>query len=169
VDLAATARHVLVLAGDRAQKRGVALTGSIPDGLVAQAAQQEVGQVLLNLVLNALDAAGDAGKVDLRGEVSDENVVFQVSDSGPGIPPEVRAKLFTPFFTTKVDGVGLGLSISQKIAREHGGSLTFTTAPGEGTVFTLRLPRTASAARVAEAPPAPAAAARGAVPPAATF
>lgn len=68
-------------------------------------------------------------------------MTFLVRDAGPGIPPEVQARMGTPFFTTKPGGVGVGLSISQKIARDHGGTLGFTSEPGRGTVFNLRLPR----------------------------
>jgi two-component system NtrC family sensor kinase len=141
VDLSKVADSVIVLAGDRARKLGVTLEADVPKALTARAAAQEVGQVLLNLVINGIDAAGRDGRVWLRGAAEGAHVVFRVQDSGPGVPPAAQAKLFQPFFTTKKDGVGLGLSISHKIVKDHGGTLEFACGPNRLTEFTVRLPR----------------------------
>ncbi|MFL5421302.1 MAG: ATP-binding protein, partial [Myxococcales bacterium] len=74
----------------------------------------------------------------------------EVRDTGPGIPPERLARIFDPFFTTKERGTGLGLALAQEIAQEHSGQLTVTSVLGQGTTFTLRLPR-APAERLAQA------------------
>jgi signal transduction histidine kinase len=66
--------------------------------------------------------------------------VIEVEDDGPGIPPEVQARLFEPFFSTKPHGSGLGLPISARIIEHHGGALDFNTSPGEGTTFRIVLP-----------------------------
>lgn len=140
-DLAPIASSALVLAQDRARKRQVALEERVESLPPIPAAKEEIGQILLNLVLNGIDAAGAGGKVTLTGEPEGDEVVFRVTDTGPGIPREARPRIFNPFFTTKRDGVGLGLSISHKIATDHGGSLAFEDGPGGvGTTFVLRLP-----------------------------
>jgi signal transduction histidine kinase len=70
-------------------------------------------------------------------------VRMSVSDTGPGIPPEIREQIFLPFFTTKTGGTGLGLAISYRIVRDHQGQLEVTSEPGVGTTFTIRLPASA--------------------------
>ena len=101
----------------------------------------EIGQVVLNLLVNAVEAfAGQPGTVTFRARVEAGLVVLDVADDGPGIPFATQRKLFTPFVTTKATGTGLGLSISHRIVEEHGGTLTFTSTPGEGTTFRMALP-----------------------------
>lgn len=99
-------------------------------------------QVILNLLLNAGEAIGEAGKghVVVRTRDEDDQVVVEVEDDGPGIPPDVAARLFTPFYTTKRNGTGLGLNVSRRIAQEHGGTLAFSSQLGKGATFVLRLP-----------------------------
>lgn len=157
VDLAPVAHGAVTLAGDRARKKEVRLGADVAAPLHALAGAQDIGQVLLNLLLNAIDAVPPRGHVHLAAAVEGDQVVVRVRDNGPGIPPEVQGKLFTPFFTTKTDGVGMGLSISQKIVREHHGRLGFVSAPGAGTLFTMRLPLAAAPAEPVRAAPAPAA------------
>jgi signal transduction histidine kinase len=102
----------------------------------------EIGQIVLNLVVNALEAIppDSEGMIRVRSYQDHGQVVLAVEDTGPGIPASVAKNLFNPFFTTKKSGTGLGLSISQRIAQAHGGNLTFETTPGKGTVFRLSLP-----------------------------
>jgi len=108
-------------------------------------------QVLLNLVKNATEAAGDGGAVELRIEATREGgASVAVSDSGPGVKPEDQPRLFEPFFTTRPTGTGLGLAVSQAIAEAHGGDIVADKGPLGGARFTLRLPP-ASPAREAMA------------------
>ncbi len=103
----------------------------------------QLGQVLLNLVLNAAQAAGEGGRVRVVAEPGgeDRSALLTVTDDGPGIPPEVREHLFEPFFTTKGEGgTGLGLSIVFGIVTRSGGSVRCDSEPGEGTTFTVELP-----------------------------
>lgn len=111
----------------------------------------DVSQVVLNLVLNAADAVRgrDVRTVTVRTRARDKTVTIEVQDDGPGIAEEDRAKVFLPFFTTKVTGTGLGLSISRRIVEDHGGALDFTTGP-RGATFTARLPRLAEEQPAAE-------------------
>jgi PAS domain S-box-containing protein len=107
-----------------------------------------LGQVFLNLVINAAHAIPSGNRNDhqitVHARQRDDSVYVTVSDTGSGIPDEVKSRIFDPFFTTKShdDGMGLGLYITQSIVRDHGGELTFETTLGEGTSFRVRLPVT---------------------------
>jgi two-component system NtrC family sensor kinase len=101
-------------------------------------------QVLLNLIDNALDAVGHDGKVDITTASTAKEIVIEVADNGPGIPPEVLRKIWDPFFTTKEQGkgTGLGLSISQNIIRTLGGTIDVHNQEEGGTIFTVKIPIT---------------------------
>jgi hypothetical protein len=92
----------------------------------------------LNLVLNAVEAAGPGGKVRIVSTAAEGEVSVAVHDTGPGPPADVADRLFEPFSTGKPEGIGLGLTVSRQIAEAHGGSLSFTSACG--TCFTVTLP-----------------------------
>lgn len=97
-------------------------------------------QAVLNLVKNGLEALSQGGMVTVTTRRLDDTVEILVSDTGPGIPPEVGRRLFEQFFTTKPQGTGLGLSISRQIVEEHGGRMSWGSTPGSGTSFTISLP-----------------------------
>ena len=102
----------------------------------------ELNQVWTNLIDNAIDAVNGAGKICIGTSREDNQLVVEIVDNGPGIPPEVQAHLFEPFYTTKPigSGTGLGLIISNRIvADRHGGEIEFESKPGE-TRFKVRLP-----------------------------
>jgi signal transduction histidine kinase len=99
-------------------------------------------QLFLNLALNALDALPRGGRVVLTARAAGGNIEVAVVDNGPGIDAAVMPRLFEPFVTTKDTGMGLGLGISRRIAREHGGDLRAENLPGGGARFALTLPRT---------------------------
>ena len=102
----------------------------------------QMEQVFLNLLLNALDAMPEGGELRATMRREGPEVVIQVSDSGRGIDPELLDRVFDPFFTTKPlgKGTGLGLSICYGTVKEHGGTITVRSTPGAGTTFTIRLP-----------------------------
>jgi signal transduction histidine kinase len=104
----------------------------------------QINQILLNLLLNAVQAVGERGKLVLRSGADEaaQEVWVEVEDNGPGVPPDIRQRIFDPFFTTKPvgQGTGLGLSIAWGIAEAHGGRLTFTSTMGRGSCFRLTLP-----------------------------
>jgi nitrogen fixation/metabolism regulation signal transduction histidine kinase len=111
-----------------------------PDGLEVTADPDLIEQVLLNLSINALQALkgqGD-GTITLNGRMKKGGgVMIQIIDNGPGIQGEALDKLFVPFFTTRQDGTGIGLSLSRQIMRMHNGDITVSSKPREQTVFTL--------------------------------
>jgi PAS domain S-box-containing protein len=102
----------------------------------------QLRQVFLNLVVNAVQAAGDAGHVEIETACEAGGVCVRVRDDGPGIAPEHRDRMFVPFFTTKPagEGTGLGLYISYQIVRGHSGELRVDSQPGAGATFTVWLP-----------------------------
>jgi signal transduction histidine kinase len=104
--------------------------------LAARADRAQVRRALLNLGRNAAVAAGSAGKVVLAARPGDDGrIAWEVRDSGPGVPDEIRAKIFTPFFTTRERGTGLGLAFVQEIARDHGSTVSVERAPEGGACF----------------------------------
>jgi CheY-like chemotaxis protein len=99
----------------------------------------EIREALTNLILNAVDAMPDGGVLTFTGQPAREGVTLTVTDSGLGMPEEIRRRIFEPFFTTKgVLGTGLGLSLVYGILERHGGHIAVTSAPGQGTTFHLR-------------------------------
>ena len=103
--------------------------------------RDQLEQVFFNLIKNALEAVKDGGKIALEIGADDNDVVTTITDSGAGIPAEQLVHLFEPYRTTKEHGTGLGLMISQRIVRDHGGTISVESEPGRGTTFTVRLPR----------------------------
>jgi signal transduction histidine kinase len=97
-------------------------------------------QVVLNLVLNASDATERGGRIVLRTRLEQGQVCLTIEDDGSGISPEDSVHLFQPYFTTKPEGTGLGLFVTRKLVSEHGGAIDFTSTPGMGTTFHVRLP-----------------------------
>ncbi len=116
----------------------VSLAGDLPDVL---ADGQMIKQVVLNLIKNAIEAmeGKEGGTLSIETSREGEKVIVTVADTGVGMPEEVVTSLFSPFFTTKVTGVGLGLSVSQRIVREHGGDLTVQSELGSGSRFIVSL------------------------------
>jgi two-component system NtrC family sensor kinase len=103
--------------------------------------QRELTQVLLNLMINAKDAMPSGGRLEIVNDADGEFGIIRIGDTGPGIPLDIRGKIFTPFFTTKGHkGTGLGLSVADSLVRGSGGSIDVESSEGRGTVFTLRIP-----------------------------
>ena len=103
----------------------------------------QLTQVLLNFIGNAIDAMPDGGHITVATAIGPEGEVeFAVADTGCGMTPEQAARIFEPFYTTKAEGkgTGLGLSISLGIVRSHGGFVTVESEPGKGTTMRARLP-----------------------------
>jgi signal transduction histidine kinase len=123
--------------------RGIGLALDVPQGLRIAGDAVQIQQVMVNLLLNAFDAATDAGgspTVTIEACEDNGQALVEVTDSGPGMDAETLAKVFEPFFTTKASGMGLGLAISRSIVEAHGGALTAISGQGRGTTFRIALP-----------------------------
>jgi signal transduction histidine kinase len=141
IDLAAPLDAALRLARVHSRFRGVEVALDLPPDLPRVIAdERRLGQVFLNLLLNAGDAMAGAGRVSVRARAEDDRLVVRVEDSGPGIAPDDLPRVFEPFFTTKAAGrgTGLGLALSQGIVESFGGRLGAANGAG-GAVFTLEL------------------------------
>jgi signal transduction histidine kinase len=103
----------------------------------------QMSQVLVNLLVNAAQAMPEGGRIFVSTQAEGDEVVLTVRDTGTGMPPEVRERIFQPFFTTKAvgEGTGLGLSVVHGIIADHRGHIHVESAPGQGTTFVIRLPR----------------------------
>ena len=115
-----------------------------PDTLRADLDPALIEQVLINLILNAIEALGgcESPRLEVTAQPGGQGtLVIEVSDNGRGILPEVMDRIFIPFFTTRADGSGIGLSLSRLILRLHHGSIQAHSVPHERTIFTLTLPR----------------------------
>jgi signal transduction histidine kinase len=102
--------------------------------------RDQLVQVFLNLVLNAIDATAKGGHIEVTARGDDGGVRVTVRDDGAGVSPDNAGRLFQPYFTTKKHGTGLGLFVTRKLVTDHGGTVRFESAPGAGTVFYVFLP-----------------------------
>lgn len=148
--VAAVIRETVDLCAQRFVQHAIELrVADVPDDLRADCRRVQVSQILLNLLANAHDAveSGPTRWVQIEASAKGSAVEITVSDSGPGVPPEIRDRIMEPFFTTKGigKGTGLGLSVSKGLAEGHGGKLEFD-ATGPATRFTLTLRRTMDSA-----------------------
>jgi signal transduction histidine kinase len=132
--------HVLDLYRPRAG--AVRVESRLQEGLPPVAGDRDLlARALGNLVGNAQDAMPDGGILRVSTAVVEGSIAIEVADTGPGLTEEQRTRLFTPYFTTKKGGTGLGLAIVQGIVSDHGGRIQVVSEPGQGTTFTLLLPR----------------------------
>jgi two-component system, NtrC family, nitrogen regulation sensor histidine kinase NtrY len=121
---------------------GIGFSLALEKGGLVSIDRDQLTQVLVNLVKNAEEAmVGRAGAIHVRIKAGDEQVVLEVEDEGPGIPAELKARLFEPYVTTKPQGTGLGLAIALRIIQEHGGQLDVTDGQAGGALFRISLPR----------------------------
>jgi signal transduction histidine kinase len=111
------------------------------EGLIVRAIAEELNQVIRSLVQNALEAVGPGGQVKVKTREGDRQVIFEVTDNGPGISADSVTRIFSPFFTTKPgSGRGLGLAIVQVVVARLGGSVEVSSVPLVETTFRVRLP-----------------------------
>jgi two-component system sensor histidine kinase HydH len=145
VDVAAAVERAAAQMELDASARGVSIARSVEAGLpVLQADEGQLHQVLLNLLMNAIAASTDGGRVEISAARTHRDgvpcVALRVHDTGAGIPEDVLPRIFDPFFTTRESGTGLGLSISHGIVREHGGWIDAKSRPFGGTTISVILP-----------------------------
>jgi signal transduction histidine kinase len=153
VALAEVVQEALNIAKYYKRTRGRPLATLVaPDLPPVLGVRDQLVQIVLNLVLNAIDATEAGGQVRLSASAEAGQVTVAVADDGPGIAPEHRSKLFEPYFTTKRHGTGLGLFVTRRLAIDHGGSVE--CVPGPATTFVLRLPALLEAPSPAASPQA---------------
>jgi len=142
VEVDAALEGALLLIGGRLRERGVTLAREGRTGLKVRAERNRLEQVMLNLIQNALEALGDTPEPTIRLHVAEQGrqVLIRVTDNGPGLTPEMAERLFTPFATTKPDGLGLGLVISRDIVAGFGGELVHEPT-AMGAAFVVSLPK----------------------------
>lgn len=141
-DLEEFAGRILRVLGEIPDLKRHRIEVEIPDDLQVRADPQLLENILQNLLLNAGQAMGNrAGRIGLFAREETERTFISVTDDGPGIPEDVLPRLFKPFFTTKARGTGLGLTVVRKFAEVMGGRIEVKTHFGEGTTFTVSLPR----------------------------
>ena len=141
VDLNQVIREEQALMQEAAKEKGVTIIDSLQSDLPPiEADRNQIKQVLLNLIKNAMEAIEGEVRITLVTGVTNEHIWFSVQDTGKGINPEPLGKIFDPFFTTKDKGTGLGLAVINKIVIDHQGTIEVKSTPGEGSTFTVRLP-----------------------------
>ena len=141
-DLLEVIRRAAALVEGRARRQKVVLELDLPTLPVpASIDPEQIQQVLVNLLLNALDALPRGGAIHVEVETRPGAVAVRVRDNGPGVPAAIRARLFEPFVTSKPEGVGLGLSICKRLVEAHGGAIIHANhGPGGGAVVAFTLP-----------------------------
>jgi signal transduction histidine kinase len=139
-DVVEICRHVIELERPLADKRGVNLELQVPAQLVASIDAGRLHQVIQNLVRNGLEAAPRGGHVSLALHNGENSVHVRVRDDGPGIPDDVRSRIYEPFFSTKESGTGMGMAIVHSLVTLHGGTIDLTTDKS-GTVFEITVPQ----------------------------
>ena len=138
---------------DAAQRQGIRITvnDEVPPGLMVHASSGEIGNVLMNLIVNACEAMTADGEITVTGMQKGNQAQFHVADTGSGMPQETLELIFQPFFSTKgADNSGLGLAVIHGIILRHGGTIAVDSIVGRGTTFTITLP-----AQLPEAAPPP--------------
>ena len=141
LDLRRLVEDVTLLAAPDAERNGVKIESD--PGMVSlpvKADSDLLKQALLNVVLNGVQSMESGGTLALAARSDESSATIEVRDQGKGIAPEIRDKVFNLFFTTKQHGTGIGLAMSYRVMQMHGGSLSFDSAVGKGTVFRLTLP-----------------------------
>ncbi|MBI4483461.1 MAG: GAF domain-containing protein, partial [Acidobacteria bacterium] len=142
-DLNELLRHSLEVVGGALERQEIEVQLETDPALPpVRMDESQMPQVLINILLNAIQAMPDGGTLRVRSLQCDPFVEIQVSDTGCGIPREIQDRLFQAFFTTKPTGSGLGLTVASQIIHQHRGSITVESEIGKGSTFTIRLPLT---------------------------
>ena len=116
------------------------IVGHEVDGIGLRIDRDLLKQAMLNIVVNAMQAMPEGGELRFESLAGEDAAEIRISDTGAGIPPELRDKIFRRYFTTKKEGSGIGLAMTFRIVQLHDGTIDFTSEPGKGTTFSIRLP-----------------------------
>ncbi len=148
VDIEALIEGVFIILASKMKKKKISLQREYGHKMKhVYVDENQIEQVIFNLLLNAMDAIGEEGEIVIRiydqpvtSDHTDEMIAIDIEDNGCGIVKDVLEKIFNPFYTSKNDGVGLGLSISSRLVEENGGHLNVSSEAGHGSIFTIVLP-----------------------------
>jgi signal transduction histidine kinase len=141
IDLGVLAREVIEFVTPQARLAKIEVDFSAPsEPALIRGDSDLLKQAVLNLVTNAIDAMGRGGRLQVRVDKSDDKLTLEVSDTGSGIPPELRDKVFQLYFTTKPSGSGIGLAMTYRAVQLHNGTISFKSEAGSGTTFRLEFP-----------------------------
>ncbi len=137
--------EITMLLGHKINLKNIILRKNYIDrDILITGQENKLKQLFINLMINAIEAVLDWGKIEIgiKKNRTEDSVTISISDDGYGIPNDIRKDIFTPFYSTKMTktNTGLGLSICQHIVEAHNGIITFTSAPGKGTIFSVQLP-----------------------------
>ena len=161
IAIADVLHQAVLLAESKAPRGGVTVTMDVPNGLAAiEGDEHQLCQMFTNLIANAFEALEGKGTIAITaavGEIEPDpqfgvapklapTIVIDISDNGPGVPPELSDRIYDPFFTTKVKGTGLGLGIVRKIVDAHDGRIDLNSTPDTGTRFRVTLPVSSTSA-----------------------
>jgi hypothetical protein len=140
-DLNTTVEHAVMLGRQQALSKSIEIAlrkdPSLPE---VEHDSDQIHQVLLNLLLNSLQAIDTNGRVAVTVERQGDKAIIEVADNGRGIPADSLPNIFRPFYTTKGEGTGLGLSLARRIVEDHHGRIDVTSTVGKGTTFSVVLP-----------------------------
>ena len=119
--------------------KGIQVTTAIPEEIILTIDPFLMRKVFVNLILNAVQALTDGGRLTIDAEKTESATYMRVEDTGVGIPEENLSKIFEPLFTTKAQGLGLGLSVCKRLVKLHGGEITVESIVGKGSIFTVKI------------------------------
>ena len=141
LDLVETAAEIISFIEPEAAVRGIQTSFERPEGaVIVEAGRDLLRQALLNIAVNAIEATDSGGDIAVRIERNEDTCAIVIADTGPGIPPDQREKIFQLYYTTKPRGTGIGLAMAFRAAQLHGGTIEIDSEMGKGTEFRVVLP-----------------------------
>jgi signal transduction histidine kinase len=140
IDLRRFMEDLAALARPQAEAVGIDILEDLQVDAVVTVDSDLLKQAVFNIVVNAIEAMPDGGTLRFEASLKGDDAEIRIADNGPGIPPEVKEKIYDLYFTTKEHGSGIGLAMTYRIVQLHGGTIDFTSEPQRGTTFSLRFP-----------------------------
>jgi signal transduction histidine kinase len=133
--------EVIIIVGEKASSKGIFIENATNPGIIIECQRDRLKQAFYNIIINAIESMPQGGSIAVTVRQKDPGLEISIKDSGPGITEESLSRIFEYYYTTKDKGMGLGLPISYMIIKDHGGDIKATSAAGEGTTFTIVLPK----------------------------
>jgi signal transduction histidine kinase len=133
-------KEVINLAHQKAVEQGIEIECHLEEIPLIEGDEEKIKTCLMNVIANGMQAMPNGGKLNISAARKQNEILFEILDTGEGITPEDLKKVFQPYFTTKALGIGLGLALTKRIIEEHHGKIEINSTPGKGTIVTLTLP-----------------------------